>query len=165
MKKLYIILFVIYFSIIFADEPPGWSEYSKTTNNGRFIANISTPNKMKSYNSEWFLTVSDSIGTTLFHRKFIHDGYSSTIISENGKYFIDIREWYDKDGLVYIYSKDDLKIVSNKEIKLWFFQLQKTASHKIWIDKYYIENDIILVLDLILGQIKKINLETGELVR
>lgn len=163
MKKSIILLNYLLLTIsLFADEPPGWFEFCKTSDNGLFKAEVYSLDEEPNYNSDWFYKVIDEQGKIVHQGSYNHDGYYSTLLTNNGKYFLYINNWFDKNGLIYIYSKDGLKVFTNKEIKINSIQLIPTVSHKVWLERYYIESDNTLVLDLYIGFKKKINLETSE---
>lgn len=162
MRTCIFLIILLLTTTLLADEPPLFDNTYLFSKNNEYKAEIFSLDDEPDYSSEWRYRILKQNGEIIREGKYKHEGYYSLLLSDDGKYLVYINQWFEKEGLIYIYSKEGIKILTNKEIKTLFFQRFKTVSHYIWLDDYYINDNNMLILDFIFGFSKKVNLETGE---
>ncbi len=147
MKRLLSILFLTAFSHpVFADEPPCWCEFSIQSKNTFFRADIGfnmADSLLDPWEREWTIKVYEIKSDTvlLWSSKFYHDGYGGGILSDDGGIYVYVNDWLDMKeppNQVVIYTQQKTLRYSGKHLGLVPSNYPNTASHKIWVDEYFL---------------------------
>ncbi len=159
------ILLILIFSIIifisaFADEPHFYQDFSTSSANDKYFANV----YRDSVESKWKLVVFNSDSTLQWESNYHHSGYESTTLSNDATCFIYIEHWFrDSTPVVSIYQKDTILYLNGAEFEISESDLIPSVSHKIWCDSTSLQ-DSILKIETKDSRHHEVNLYTGKLL-
>lgn len=135
-----IVFMIIVSTSALADEPPSWAEFEIYSSNRHYLAKVTVVDgNEKSERSGWKykLTVFEtkgSINSEFWSCRYLYDGYSGGLLSDDGTTFVYVNFWYyEKSPIVTIYQRGDLKKeFTGEALNLDRSKLTKTVSHRIW---------------------------------
>lgn len=138
------------FTFVFADEPPSWREYKKVSDNLDFFAwvHFADNDTIKyPWERKWQLSVFDKDSILFWKREVNPSGYVDGYITDDGRHFITIDEWYyPKKNVVRIFNANHNDFfIKGEEFKIPEIFLRETVSHQLWIEKYQIVNHQLFI--------------------
>lgn len=145
MKKVFAIVFLFFCLNIrcFADSPPCWCVFEKTSVNGKYTAKIFRDSTQIEEGSPifvgWRLTVFDNtLNKPIWTIDYDYTGYPDGYITDNGKSFVYVEYWYyEQSPLIRIYT--DGKKINTEKLTGGLFninseKLVQTVSHRLWLN-------------------------------
>jgi hypothetical protein len=155
-----------------ADEPPGWGEFSVKSENAKFKALVSVlghKNKSQPWENRFRIQVrtaeSNGPARAIWERPYDYDGYAGGILSNDGAYFMYVDFWYrDTTPAVRIYSQGTSCFLTGKQLGMKEDSLEKTVSHRLWLngEPKFVElrgQSVAVIVPTVQGQ-KRIELAT-----
>jgi hypothetical protein len=127
---------------VWADQPPGWKDFSVKSENSKFEASVSAlghSNKSQPWKNRFHLQIrtSESNGPmrTIWERPYDYDGYAGGILSNDGAYFVYVDFWYrHTDAAIRIYNQRGSCVLTGKQLGMKEDSLEKTVSHRLWLN-------------------------------
>jgi hypothetical protein len=121
-----------------ADEPPSWSGFDIVSDNGQYVAKIST-------NTDGGHTVSvyyKDRGVLYWSCDYVYDGYTWGALSNDGSTFAYVSFWYYGDEpVVYLYREGNVTgTATGEEFGIPIGKLKDTVSHRLWLCEGYGEH-------------------------
>ena len=142
IRLIFVITFTTNFLQLYADEPPSWSPYTVLSKNQQFSAKIHQSNHQEQHNNkQWFISVFNSDSILLWKQSFIHSGHDGGLLSNDGKLFVTVEDWMQKDTnfpQVIVYTQNKRIDFSKDKFLPEKIPTQKTVSHQIWNKGYSI---------------------------
>jgi hypothetical protein len=125
-----------------ADQPPGWKEFSVKSENSKFEASVSVlgqRNKSKPWENRFRIQVrtteSNGLPRAIWERPYDYDGYDGGILSNDGAYFVYVDFWYrHTSSAVRIYSQGASCFLTGEQLGMKEDSLEKTVSHRLWLN-------------------------------
>ncbi len=128
--------------LAFADEPPSWHPFTVTSENGKSQASVAPVTdttyqlKVERMGRKNLLN-GTQVWKTKWKRTYEYDGYTGGLVTNSGRYFVYVDEWYSEEkGIVFVYSckKNILKYKGDVFVKDKAI-LEKGASHFLWLSR------------------------------
>ena len=149
MKRLVaLIILLISSSTVYGDGPPCWCDFTVFSANKLFKADIEhakADSLKEPWEREWSIRVYKNAPDTLllWQSDFFSYGYSEGKLSNDGQLFVYVNYWLrmETDNQLVIHSQKGIKRLSGKDLELDSAEYPQTASHQIWMDKYYLFPD------------------------
>ncbi len=138
MKISIILLFLFFFpSLILADEPPSWAEFKVTSENGKYIAEVSKTRGKLNYKLAVF-AISGQTKKEIWSCDYDYDGYPGGNLSNDGSSFAYVNQWYYRDKpVVSIYHNGKrTRRFRGKDFGIEKSKIGKTTSHECWLDEW-----------------------------
>ena len=122
-----------------ADLPPSNDSFKVSTATQEWSAFVYPESSQKtSVEQTWSLAIYKGkfhpSKQPVWQSTFFHTGYSGGYLSEDGKIFVVVSQWYlHNQPTVYIYTQDCVTTVIGADLGINEEQLVKTASHQLWL--------------------------------
>lgn len=153
MKKFYtyLILFLLFTSHSYADQPGSWEPYILESDNKEYFAFIDYADQDSAkhpWERKWQLGVFHKDSTLFWKREFNPTGYKEGNLTNDGENIVMVSFWYYKKGWVVSVlnkePKNDFFLTGN-QFKIQDKYLIETTSHFLWREDYKIEDNKILI--------------------
>ena len=165
MRLLSLIL-VVFVSSVGADEPPSWREFITTSESGEYSATVTKQT------SDWILSVyvgrlgsfPDPTVLPIWSTAYDYDGYSSGLLSNDGRVFVYLNAWfYPRKPVLTIIREDCTIRYPGNHFVEEEAHLRNSSSHKLWLESQYptlsnIGGDLAVIISTYAG-IKRVSSE------
>ena len=180
MKIKFIAVFFTLFSFgfnCFADSPPCWCDFEKTSSNNRYTAKVFRDSSIIEKSSPifvgWKLTVYDTkTKKYVWTIDYDYSGYPDGYVTDNGKSFVYVEYWYyDQSSLISIYTngkKLNTEKITGHSFNINREKLRETVSHRLWLKedgkfvKFISNKRDYIEISTIDNKVHKIDLSDGK---
>lgn len=158
--------------VAFTDEPPSWPEYRICGDAHWFCVDIARnrPDDIGDASKKFRVRMWDRRGEVpriSWEREYDHPGYGGGLVTADGKYFVYVEQWYRSDSpVVLIHGKTGVRSINGAQFHIKERDLIATVSHFLWLDSIGNRPPVDLrgnelILRLIDGRVRQVNLDTG----
>ena len=126
----------------YADSPPSWMPVESKSENGAYIAKVSSREESSQKTQEtkaYILKIYSAKDTSksIWEIPYAYQGCAGGVLSNDGQVFVYPEFWFSEQWpLINIYSaKGLMRAISASEVIFDHAKIEQTASHQLWLDK------------------------------
>lgn len=145
MKKVLALLLLMVLSQSINAQKTCWCKFEVSSSNNQYVALIAPAANSTSHTtwkSDWRIKVykkDNSTKTLMWESKYAYAGKPTGLLSDDGRYFTYVENWYYKNLPLFTIYKSGKKISSDidgNSLSIAKRRLKKTPLHYLWLSQY-----------------------------